>query len=320
MKELVACSLILGLMLGCSANDNEVYLADPALYKHEGIYYLFGTEPPPQSGFRIYASKELQEWYVPDTAFGGGYVLKAGEQAFGARGFWAPQVLDYKSKVTMLYTADQKIAVAYADHPTGPFVQKEIRSLDDDLLQIDPFLFQDDDGKLYLYHVRFDEGNHLYVAEMEPDLSGIKEDTLKHCLSVEPGTWENTQSYVSKEVVEGPTVLKRKGVYYFIYSANHFMSTDYAVGYATSNSPTGPWIRHPDNPILRKEFLGINGTGHGDVFLDGENMYYIFHTHASNDEVRPRHAMLVEMNFEASNEGIDRLAVDYETATYLHLE
>lgn len=72
------------------AEEKEVCLADPALYKHDGIYYLFGTEPPPQQGFRIYASSDLQGWYVPKTAYEDGYVLKAGERVFGTEGFWAP--------------------------------------------------------------------------------------------------------------------------------------------------------------------------------------------------------------------------------------
>ena len=75
---------------------------------------------------------------------------------------------------------------------------------------------------------------------METDLSSIKEGTLKHCLSVQNGTWENTSDYSSEEIAEGPTLIKHKGLYYLLYSANHFMSVEYAVGYATSSSPTGP--------------------------------------------------------------------------------
>lgn len=300
--------------------DEVVCLADPALIKHDGVYYVFGTEPPPQVGFRIYASKELEKWYVPETAYESGYVLKTGEQAFGTEGFWAPQILDIQGKVTMLYTANRQIAVAFADHPTGPFVQKKIRPLNDGHQEIDPFLFQDDDGRLYLYHVRKDNGNHIYVVEMEDDLSGVKEETLKHCISVENGTWENTPNYSTEEIAEGPTLIKRKGIYYLLYSANHFMSVEYAVGYATSNSPTGPWMRYSANPIIRREFLGINGTGHGDAFIDGDDMYYVFHTHASDENVRPRHTMLVKMEFEEADSGIDKIVVDYDSANYLRLK
>lgn len=317
MKSIIACVVLLTTPY-ISSLAEEVYLADPALYKHDGVYYLYGTEPPPQIGFRIYASKELKTWYVPETAYDDGYVLKAGERAFGTEGFWAPQVLDYQGKVTLLYTANRQIAVAFSDHPTGPFIQKEIRALNEDHQEIDPFLFQDDDGTLYLYHVRKHEGNHIYVAKMESDLSRIKEGTLKHCISVQNGTWENTPDYSTEEIAEGPTLIKRKGTYYLIYSANHFMSVEYGVGYATAPSPTGPWTRHSGNPILRNEFLGINGTGHGDIFMDGDDMYYVFHTHASDEAVRPRHTMLVEMGFRETKSGIDTIFVDYGTASYLH--
>ena len=320
MKSVIVSLVVLVSAHLCFGGKDEVCLADPALYKHEGVYYLFGTEPPPQLGFRIYASRDLDNWLVPKTAFDGGYVLKAEGQAYGTEGFWAPQVLDYQGKVTMLYTANRQIAVAFADHPTGPFVQRDIRPLNTEHQEIDPFLFQDDDGKVYMYHVRKHDGNHLYVVEMKTDLSGIKEDTLKHCLSVQNGTWENTPDYSSEEIAEGPTLIKRKGTYYLLYSANHFMSVEYAVGYATAPTPTGPWTRYEGNPILRREFLGINGTGHGDIFLDDENMYYVFHTHASEEAVRPRHTMLVQLRFEEVESGIDRIVVDYDTAKYLPLQ
>ncbi len=319
MKSIVPWAALLFSTHLCFAGDEEVCLADPALYKHDGVYYLFGTEPPPQVGFRIYASKDLEDWYVPDTAYEGGYVLKAGTQAFGTEGFWAPQVIDYEGKVTMLYTANRQIAVASADHPTGPFLQQEVRALNEDHQEIDPFLFQDDDGTLYLYHARKHEGNHIYVVEMESDLNRVKEKTLKHCISVQEGTWENTPDYSLEAIAEGPTLVKRKGTYYLIYSANHFMSVTYGVGYATAPTPTGPWTRYSGNPIIRKEFLDINGTGHGDIFMDGDDMYYVFHTHASDEEVRPRHTMLVKMEFQEASSGIDKIVVDYDTATYLNL-
>ena len=330
MLHMLLISLLFGLLSGISQVEtfaemkakvvrDEVCLADPAIYKHKGIYYLFGTEPPPQKGFRIYASKDLGKWYVPDTAFDGGYVLKAGKQAFGTEGFWAPQVVNYRGKITMLYTANRKIAVAFSDHPTGPFVQNEIRPINEDNQEIDPFLFQDDDGKVYLYHVRKHDGNHIYVAEMEDDLSKLKEETLKHCLSVRDGTWENTPNYSLEAIAEGPTVLKRRGTYYLLYSANHFMSTDYAVGYASAQSPYGPWRRYDGNPIISKKSLDINGPGHGDVFTEGDSLYYVFHTHASANDVRPRHTMLLKMGFEKTNSQIDTIVVDYKSAKRLQM-
>jgi hypothetical protein len=37
-----------------------------------------------------------------------------------------------------------------------------------------------------------------------------------------------------------------------MYSANHFGGQHYAVGYATSSSPLGPFKKAANNPVLQK--------------------------------------------------------------------
>ena len=92
---------------------------------------------------------------------------------------------------------------------------------------IDTSLFIDDDGTPYLYFVRFTDGNVIWVAEMNDDLTGIKQETLTECIKVgEP--WELSQDKPAR-VAEGPSVLKKEGVYYLVYSANHFESKNYGV-------------------------------------------------------------------------------------------
>lgn len=48
-----------------------------------------------------------------------------------------------------------------------PFRQDSIRPIDETAKNIDSFLFKDSDGKYYLYHVRFNKGNYLWVAEFD---------------------------------------------------------------------------------------------------------------------------------------------------------
>ncbi|MNT18731.1 Glycosyl hydrolases family 43 [compost metagenome] len=137
------------------------------------------------------------------------------------------------------------------------------------------------------------------MAELKDDLSGIKEETLKECISgVLP--WENTQN-VSWPVTEGPTVLKHNNLYYMIYSANDFRNPDYAVGYATATSPMGPWEKAVESPIISRKDVGINGVGHGDVFYDKNGkMKYVLHTHYSNSGVSPRKAAIIDVDFEGN--------------------
>ena len=277
-------------------------------------YYLYGTNDHNSgNGFIGYSSTDGDNW-KEFTALTKG-------QSFGTQGFWAPQIFFYNNKYYMAYTADENIAIATADKPTGPFTQNVIKQLDAPVKQIDPFVFIDDNGKKYLYHVRLTNGNRIFVAEMNDDLSAINESTLKECISgaVNTQPWENTQN-VDWTVTEGVTVLKHKGKYYMIYSANDFRNIDYAVGYATANSPLGPWVKYSGNPIISRKDLGINGTGHGDFFTDKEgNLQYVFHTHNSNTIVGPRKTAVIKASFVDGGDGMDKIVIDPKTFHYLLL-
>ena len=300
--------------------DSLIYLADPTIFHHEGTYYLYGTvASDADQGFLVYTSSDMHNWSEPQGAKAG-YALRK-EDVYGDKGFWAPQVLRYRDKFYLAYTANEQIAIAQCDSPLGPFTQAAKDSLTASTKQIDPFIFIDDDGKIYLYHVRLTEGNRLFVAEMTDDLSAIKPGTLQECIAaVEP--WENTAG-AEWPVAEGPSVLKHHGLYYFVYSANDFRNPDYAVGFAVSKSPYGPWKKYGGNPILGRATLKENGPGHGDLFQDDRgHLHYVFHTHNSRSAVSPRKSAIVPVRFTQAQmdlDTVDVLTVDEEHFYYLKL-
>jgi xylan 1,4-beta-xylosidase len=276
----------------------DIYLADPTIFYNEGTYYLYGTTtgntPLSGQGFQVYTSTDLKIWRGPVGAEAG-LALKKGD-SYGTQGFWAPQVLKYNNQFYMIYTADENIAVATSSSPLGPFKSASKESLAASVKQIDPFVFIDDNGKKYLYHVRLTNGNKIFVAEINDDLLSIKPETLTECISASL-EWENTQN-AAWPVAEGPTVIKKGDLYYLFYSANDFRNPDYAVGFATSKSPLGPWTKSGSNPIISRKIIGVNGTGHGDLFLDKNNQYqYVFHAHYDGLSEAPRKVAIVEMNF-----------------------
>lgn len=311
MKKIVSIAALLCVFVACSQDKNTdkpkeesttkpILLADPTVFYNNGLYYLYGTtsgDVPIGEGFQVYTSSDLKTWKGPAGAQNG-LALKKGD-TFGDKGFWAPQVLSYKNKFYMIYTANENIAVAVSDSPLGPFKSESKEPIIKTGNQIDPFLFIDEDGKKYLYHVRLTNGNRIFVAEINDDLQSIKPETLTECISgVLP--WENTQN-VSWPVTEGPTVLKHNGLYYMIYSANDFRNPDYAVGYATAKSPLGPWEKATESPIISRKDVGINGVGHGDVFYDKNGkMKYVLHTHFNNGAVSPRKAGIIDIDFEGN--------------------
>ncbi|WP_237587081.1 glycoside hydrolase family 43 protein [Pontibacter russatus] len=312
---LALCCCTSTLQAQDSGQEGIINLADPTVFYHEGTYYLYGTvEGNANQGFEAYTSKDLKSWEGPKGARDG-FALHR-QDAYGTKGFWAPQVFYHQGKFYMAYTANENIAIAESNSPLGPFAQQVKEPLAAPVKQIDPFVFVDDDGKKYLYHVRLQDGNRIYVAEMKDNFSGIKEETLREVIAAQE-PWENTAK-ASWPVAEGPTVLKHNGLYYMTYSANDFRNPDYAVGYAIGRSPLGPWVKQKDSPIISTKNIGVNGTGHGDFVKDKRgNLIYVFHTHQSDTTVGPRKTALVNARFfKNPNGGEDRITVDPKSFFY----
>ena len=299
-------------------NNSNIFLADPTIFFNNGTYYLYGTGGGVyMNGFAVYTSTDLKTWKGP-VGVSEGYALKKGD-VYGETKFWAPQVLKYHDKFYMAYAASEHIGIASSDNPLGPFKQNILSPVSEETKQIDPFIFINDDGKKYLYYVVVaNGGNRIFVAEMNDDLMSVKKETAKLCIE---GTehWENTEN-AKWNVTEGPTVIKHNNLYYLLYSANDFRSVDYAVGYAVSKSPLGPWKKFDNNPIIHKNIVGQNGSGHGDI-VKGKNgeLFYVLHTHNAEDKVSPRRTAILKIRFiKNESSSVDELVVEPGSFYYLH--
>lgn len=302
-------------VLGCAAhvadakdNDSEILYADPTVFAENGRYYLTGTRHDYPAGFALLESDDLLSWHAvePDSM-----ILLKGFSVYGDKGFWAPQILKDGGRYYFAYTANEQTAVAVSDGFPARFTQPEVMPVDGSEHNIDPFIFVDDDGRWYFYHVRFDNGNFLWVGEFDPVSGKIVEGTLRRCFGNDQ-PWEATPAYDSAPIMEGPTVVKLDGRYYLFYSANHFMSPDYAVGYAVSDSPLGPWMKNPGNPVIHRSIVGENGSGHGDIFTDSSGrMRYVYHVHNSDSAATPRRTRIVTLNLEKdASTGIYTITAD----------
>ncbi len=288
--------------------------ADPTIFAYKNHYYLYGTNDGDSGqGFKVYTSPDLLRWAGPVGQQHGFALLKG--DSFGSGGFWAPQVWTDNGNFYMAYTANEQIAIAQAKSPLGPFRQTVKKAFESDTKQIDPFVFFDDDGKKYLFHVRLDKGNRIFVARLKEDYSGIEDATLKECISASQD-WENVAK-ADWPVTEGPTVVKHKGTYYLLYSANDFRHPGYAVGYATSNNVYGPYIKYEGNPILSQQNTGWPGSGHGELLQDKAGLwYYVFHTHHSNTTPTPRRTAIMQMRFVPQAGKADKIEAVAGTQRY----
>ncbi len=275
--------------------------ADPFVLNYRGKYYLYATNA--EDGYRVYTSDDMTEWQDM------GYCLRKGD-VIGERWFWAPEVMEKDGKFYMVYTSEEHLAIATADSPLGPFVQSEKKWLSEEKA-IDGHFFVDDDGCVYLYYVRFNCGNVIYMSKMNDDLSGFDEENERFLLRADE-EWELKDC----EVTEGPFVLKHNGKYYLTYSANHTRSEDYAIGYAVSDSPYGPFKKYEGNPVLHKT-AHVNGTGHHSFVrsIDGEELICVYHCHYSKEKFQPRMVCIDRAEFVANENSDDILMIHGPTTT-----
>jgi GH43 family beta-xylosidase len=269
--------------------------ADPHVLFHEGVFYLYCTAS--DNGIPVYSSTDLVHWKSHPS-----FALRK-EDSWGDRWFWAPDVIERGGRFYMAYAVDEHLAIATADSPLGPFVQAVQAPMHTDIKEIDGHFFVDEDGKVYFYFVRFTNGNEIWGAELNDDLLSIKENTLTHMLGVSQ-EWERDQGKVN----EGPFILKHQGLYYLTYSANHFESPAYGIGYATSNSPLGPWTKYAYNPILQSNTL-VHGAGHHSITISPNHseMFLVYHTHNSLTQVSPRRLGIDRLQFIEQEGGPDVL-------------
>jgi len=257
---------------------SQVPLADPYILLEDGKYYAYGTHDA--SGIRCYSSDDLRTWKDEGQALN---KANTTEQQW----FWAPEVYHKNGQYIMYFSANEHLFAATANSPKGPFKQVgsyQMEKLIGSEKCIDSHVFFDDNGKAYVFFVRFTDGNCIWQAELEDDYITPKVGTMRKCFAVSQD-WENKMGRVN----EGPNVIKIGKRYFLTYSGNDYRSQDYGVGFAsTTNIATGTWGKYASNPILRR-FDDLVGTGHHSLFYDKEGILRIvFHAHESTEKVGNR--------------------------------
>ncbi|KAH1509289.1 hypothetical protein KXV52_008132 [Aspergillus fumigatus] len=123
-----------------------------------------------------------------------------------------------------------------------------------------------------------------------------------------------------KGYVEGPWMMKREGVYYFMFSVGGWGDDSYGVSYVRGESPTGPFSTEPVKILSGNATVGT-GTGHNSVITpDGKDYYIVYHRRPVNDTERDHRVVCIDrMEFDAegnilpvmiTTEGVDARALD----------
>lgn len=303
-------------------NPVPVKFGDPYILKaSDNRYYMVGTGGV-RDGFKMYSSKDLKAWKDEGRIYRGNTEASWDTANFWAPELYEYQgrfyllySADWRENPTN-ELENFRIGVAVSDKPTGPYTRLFNRPIFDPGYPVIDGNLLFEDGEVFLYYSRccyknpvesevaqwarkeglFEEieESWVYGVRMKPDFSGIIGEPqllLQPPASMgdQQAEWESrsvTSGEVNRRWTEGSYIFRDNGQYYIMYSANFFGGKNYAVGYATSDSPLGPFTKADNNPVLQKnvEQGGIvTGTGHNSVTQspDGKHMLCVYHGRTS---------------------------------------
>ena len=197
--------------------------------------------------------------------------------------------------------------IAKSDRPDGPFEVCNWNADDpnkvDGVLQFDPAVFVDDDGRVYGYW-GFERS---YAAEFDPQTMA----------TVKPGT-KIVEDMISGRnqpgrfrFFEASSIRKIKDKYVFIYSRftedGEFglPTSNYTLAYAYSDAPLGPWTyggtiidgrgREKDEQGTVIASATPDGNTHGSICEINGQWYVFYHRHTGTDEYA-RQAMVAPID------------------------
>lgn len=203
------------------------YTADPAPMVYNDTVFLYTTHDEDDAeGFKmqdwlLYTSTDMVNW----TDHGVVASLKSFDWVKRDNGAWAEQVVERNGKFYMYCPIHGNgIGVLVSDSPYGPFkdpLGKPLVWQKEHWDDIDPTVFIDEDGQTYMYW-----GNpNCYYVKLNEDMISYSGDIVK--LKETPEHYQ-----------EGPWFYKRNGHYYLAFAST---CCPEGIGYAMSDSPTGPW-------------------------------------------------------------------------------
>ncbi len=226
------------------------WYADPEIHFFENKFWVYPTTSmafEKQTFFEAFSSPDLIHWTNEGRILDFGDILWSTQ--FAA---WAPSCAHKNGKYFFYFSAGDGagIGVAMGDSPKGPFRDALGHPLvgfyPHGAQPIDAHCFGDDDGQSYLY---FGGHGECVVARLAPTMRAFNTDFRR----ITP----------CESFVEGPFMVKRRGLYYLMWSEGGWGDHSYRAAYGIGQSPWGPF--EPQGTLLCNDERIARAAGHHSV-------------------------------------------------------
>ena len=259
--------------------DNPVYdndFPDPHIMVVDETYYAFATNGA-NVNIQLLRSTDLMDWERLGDAVPALPLWAAPNQTL----VWAPTAMPIGDQFVLYYTVRDKasdyqcISQATSPVPEGPYADTTTEATVCQVElggSIDPYLFEDADGQLYLLWKN--DGNccgksvGLWIQPLSDDGLTLEGEPVELLQRDQP--WE-------RPLIENPAMVLHEDDYYLFYSGNWWESVDYAVGYGVCETVTGPCTKPETKPIFTFSPQAL-GPGGESFFTDPEgNLWMVYH-------------------------------------------
>jgi len=264
-----------------------VYIADPSAHVWaNGKLYIYGSLDESTKYYcswrhDVLETSDLQNWKITENVFS-----SKGENdqvSYSDALLFAPDVMFKNGTYFMYYCMpDQNAAegVATSKSPSGPFINGQkinVKGIE----QIDPCVFMDDDGQAYYIWGQF----QAKIAKLKPNMTEIDTTTIVS------GVVNEKEHYFH----EGGYMVKRKGIYYFIYADMSRANRPTCIGYATSKSPFGPF-KYGGVIVDNAHCDPSTWNNHGSI-VEFIGKWYVFYHRSTHNSFMMRKACVEPITF-----------------------
>lgn len=280
---------------------SHIYTADPSAHVFDGKIYIYPShdidaEIPFNDNGDHFGMEDYHVFSmdtIDSATVDNGVALHVNDVAWAERQMWAPDAAHKNGKYYLYFPAKRangifQIGVAISDSPAGPFTP-EPEAIEGSF-SIDPAVFEDEDGKYYMYFGGIWGGqlqkyrNNQYAEENEEpqenepalnpitallsdDMKQFAEEPKEIKILDENGNVLSAGDH-DRRFFEASWMHKYNGKYYFSYSTGntHFIC------YATGDNPYGPFTYKGRilNPV-------VGWTSHHSICKVDKKWYLFYH-------------------------------------------
>ncbi|MCH7396631.1 glycoside hydrolase family 43 protein [Belliella sp. DSM 107340] len=254
---------------------------DPAITRKGDDYFMVVSSFAMFPGVPIFHSKDLVNWTQIGHVLDRKSQLKVHDTGI-SMGIYAPDI-KYNPYNDTFYMITTQFAGGFGNivvKTKDPFQgwSDPIKLKFDG---IDPGIFFDDNGKAYVVHNDApNEGEERYTGHRvikvwEYDLENDQVIAGSDKIIVDGGVDPDKNPIW----IEAPHIYKKDGAYYLM-CAEGGTGDNHSEVIFKSDSPMGPFIPAPSNPILTQRYFGNNRSnrvdwaGHADLVLGPDDKYY----------------------------------------------